>query len=148
MEENIEKKLFESLRVEDYQKLILEDKGLFDGSAPVLLSGTMGAGKTTFIKEICRFLGVEDPVSSPTFSLVNEYIGGEGRPIYHFDLFRIKSIEEIQYIGFTEYLDSGALCLIEWPEIIKPLLEFPYFEFEFSPSQLENRRDIELIKYE
>lgn len=148
MEENIEKKLFKSLTEEDYQQLIIENNGLFDGSAPVLLSGIMGAGKTTFIKEICRFLGVEDPVSSPTFSLVNEYISGEGQAVYHFDLFRIKSIEEIQHIGFTEYLDSGALCLIEWPEIIKPLLEFPYFEFEFSPSQLENRRDIELIKYE
>ena len=79
--------------------------------------GEMGAGKTTLIKEVCRFLGVKENVSSPTYSIVNELLDGNGKPIYHFDLYRIKSTKELFDIGFEEYLFSGNLCLIEWPQI-------------------------------
>jgi tRNA threonylcarbamoyladenosine biosynthesis protein TsaE len=84
--------------------------------------GSMGAGKTTFIKSVCKALQCEDQGSSPTFSLVNEYSGPDG-PIYHFDLYRIKSEEEAIDIGIYEFLDSGSICLIEWPEKIPDIME-------------------------
>lgn len=83
----------------------------------------MGAGKTTFTTAICKALGVrEDAVSSPTFAIVNEYRSGTGEPIYHFDFYRITKLEEALDIGLYDYLDSGALCLMEWPENIEDLL--------------------------
>jgi tRNA threonylcarbamoyladenosine biosynthesis protein TsaE len=83
----------------------------------VCFIGEMGAGKTTLIKEICKFLGVAQNSSSPTYSIVNEYLDGKGNTIYHFDLYRIKSTKELFDIGFDDYLFSGNLCLIEWPQI-------------------------------
>lgn len=88
----------------------------------VAFYGTMGAGKTTFITALCRILGVQDIVNSPTFTLVNEYRDGAGDPVYHFDFYRIGRLSEALDIGLYEYLDSGALCLIEWPEMIDELL--------------------------
>lgn len=83
----------------------------------------MGAGKTTFTTAICKVLGVqEDAVSSPTFAIVNEYRGGQGQPIFHFDFYRIENPAEALDIGLYDYLDSGELCLMEWPENIEGLL--------------------------
>lgn len=83
----------------------------------------MGAGKTTFTTALCKELGVrEDAVSSPTFAIVNEYRTAAGEPLFHFDFYRIERLEEALDIGLYEYLDSGALCLIEWPENIEELL--------------------------
>lgn len=84
--------------------------------------GRMGAGKTTFIKAVCEELGVEDVINSPTFAIVNEYRSAEGETIYHFDCYRIAKIEEALDMGCEDYFESGALCLIEWPENIAPLL--------------------------
>ena len=84
--------------------------------------GEMGAGKTTLIAEICRRLGADDDFGSPTFSLVNEYVDKEGRPIYHFDFYRIESPEEAMDIGVEDYFYSGHLCLMEWSEKIGNLL--------------------------
>ena len=84
--------------------------------------GKMGAGKTTFIKALCNALGVTDMVNSPTFSIVNEYIDGEGNSIYHFDFYRIKRLSEAYDIGFEDYVYSGNLCLMEWPELVEELL--------------------------
>jgi tRNA threonylcarbamoyladenosine biosynthesis protein TsaE len=84
--------------------------------------GRMGAGKTTFIKAICHQLGVTDIVNSPTFSIVNEYNATEGRSIFHFDLYRLKSINELLDIGYEEYFFSNSYCLLEWPEKIEELL--------------------------
>ncbi len=88
--------------------------------------GKMGAGKTTFIKAICQELGVEEEVTSPTFAIVNEYGLPEESPwgdvLYHFDFYRIKRLEEAYDIGFDDYIDSGNLCFIEWPELIEELL--------------------------
>ena len=82
--------------------------------------GKMGAGKTTFVKAICEELGVEDVITSPTFAIINEYEGDE--TIYHFDFYRIKRIEEVYDMGFEDYFYSGALCFIEWPELIEEIL--------------------------
>ncbi len=90
--------------------------------------GKMGAGKTTFVKAICEELGVEDVITSPTFAIVNEYTTspnpsqGEELPIYHFDFYRIKKLEEVYDMGYEDYFYSGALCFIEWPELIEDLL--------------------------
>lgn len=88
----------------------------------VAFYGKMGAGKTTFIKAICEVLGVDDVITSPTFAIVNEYTSGEGDPVYHFDFYRIKRLEEVFDMGYEEYFYSGFLCLLEWPELIEELL--------------------------
>ena len=87
------------------------------------LYGKMGAGKTTFIKALCQELGVEDVVTSPTFAVINEYRSDiAGELIYHFDFYRIKKLEEVYDMGYEVYFYSGALCFIEWPELVEELL--------------------------
>ncbi len=85
--------------------------------------GTMGAGKTTFIKALCEELGVEQVITSPTFAIVNEYDSPvTGGVIYHFDFYRIRKLEEVYDMGYEEYFYSDALCFIEWPELVESLL--------------------------
>ncbi|MBR0042301.1 MAG: tRNA (adenosine(37)-N6)-threonylcarbamoyltransferase complex ATPase subunit type 1 TsaE [Bacteroides sp.] len=85
--------------------------------------GKMGAGKTTFVKAICEELGVEDTITSPTFAIVNEYRSDlAGELIYHFDFYRIKKLDEVYDMGYEDYFYSGAICFIEWPELIEELL--------------------------
>lgn len=84
--------------------------------------GKMGAGKTTFIKAVCEQLGVTDVINSPTFAIVNEYLDGRGEPIYHFDFYRIKRHQEVLDIGYEDYIYSGNICFMEWPELIEELL--------------------------
>lgn len=91
-----------------------------DGRTVVAFDAPMGAGKTTLISCIARYLGSEDDVTSPTFAIVNQYEGS--RTIYHFDMYRIERVEEALDFGSEEYLSSGELCLVEWPEKIEPLL--------------------------
>lgn len=88
----------------------------------IALYGSMGAGKTTFVTALCRVLGVEDVVNSPTFTIVNEYQTEEGEPVFHFDFYRIKSLREVEDLGFEEYVYSDCLCLMEWPEMIEEML--------------------------
>jgi tRNA threonylcarbamoyladenosine biosynthesis protein TsaE len=104
--------------------------------------GEMGAGKTTLIKKVCEKLEVKDRVSSPTFSLLNEYETHTGEIIYHFDFFRIKSPAEAIDIGFDEYLYSGNLCLIEWAEKVQQLLPEETIIIQFVPEN--NVRNITL----
>ena len=92
------------------------------GSNVFAFYGKMGAGKTTFIKAICEEQGVDDVITSPTFAIVNEYTDIDGDPIYHFDFYRIKKLEEVYDMGYEDYFDSGYLCLLEWPELIEELL--------------------------
>ena len=84
--------------------------------------GKMGAGKTTFINAICEELGVTDVITSPTFALVNEYTAADGSPIYHFDFYRIKKLDEVYDMGYEDYFYGGSLCFLEWPELIEEIL--------------------------
>lgn len=110
----------------------------FSGEEQIFIfEGEMGAGKTTFIKALCEELGVTANVSSPTFSIVNEYEAGD-KTIYHFDFYRIKNLQEAYDIGYEEYFYSGNICLIEWPERVAELLPESYIKVEIttlSPDQ-------------
>lgn len=125
--------------------IVAQEVVLWLKTAPAvwLFYGQMGAGKTTFIKSLCRALSVSDTVQSPTFSLVNEYSTTEGALVYHFDFYRIETPEEAEGIGATEYFDSGSLCLIEWPERVEPLLPEEYVQLQLQP-QLDNSRTIQV----
>lgn len=96
--------------------------GDFNSRRVFTFSGNLGSGKTTFIKYLCRVLGVKEQVSSPTFALVNEYAGGNNLKVYHFDIYRIKNLQEAYDMGYEEYFYSGNYCFIEWPEIIEDLI--------------------------
>lgn len=113
-------------------------------SSVFAFNGKMGAGKTTFIKAICQELGVEDVITSPTFSIVNEYRSEKtAELIYHFDFYRIKRLEEVYDMGYEDYLYSGAICFIEWPELIEDLL--PEDAIQVSIEELEDgSRKVEL----
>lgn len=93
-----------------------------EGHKLIAFFAPMGAGKTTFTTAICRKLGVTDPVCSPTFTIVNEYLTADGETVYHFDFYRINKLSEAIDIGFEDYIYSGNLCLMEWPENIEELL--------------------------
>jgi tRNA threonylcarbamoyladenosine biosynthesis protein TsaE len=95
----------------------------------ILICGEMGAGKTTLIKELLSLMNVVDNVSSPTFSIINEYSTDKDEIIYHMDLYRIKDISELDNIGFFEYLESGKTCIIEWGEMIEELIDSDYNKF-------------------
>ena len=103
--------------------------------------GVMGAGKTTFIKAICEELGVEDVVNSPTFAIINEYTAGNGRPVYHFDFYRVKSLQEAIDFGINDYLYSGNLCFMEWAKEIESLLPDNYVKVAI----VENRQGERVI---
>lgn len=96
-------------------------KGMGDGKV-FAFYGKMGAGKTTFIKALCEALGVKDVITSPTFAIINEYTDGNDNPIYHFDFYRIKKLEEVYDMGYEDYFYSGNLCLLEWPELVEDVL--------------------------
>lgn len=102
-------------------------------------SGDLGAGKTTLIKEICKQLGVIDTVSSPTFGLVNVYHTMDENDIYHFDCYRLNDISEVYDIGFEEYMDSGNICLIEWPDVVESLLPEHYVAIKIAHKKEEER---------
>ena len=114
------------------------------GHCPVwLFHGEMGSGKTTLIKTICIHLGVKDVMSSPTFSIINEYTTDDNTKIYHFDFYRIKNEAEAYDIGSEEYFYSGSLCLIEWPEKIPSLIPAEYAEVSITVEN-QNHRTIAL----
>lgn len=104
---------------EEVANLIL---GSYPDHRVIAFHGDLGAGKTTLIKAFCRALGVVGGTSSPSFALVNEYVGEDGMHIHHFDLYRLKDRQELEDIGFEEYLDGGGYCFIEWPELAEDLL--------------------------
>lgn len=109
--------------IDDLQKAAKEFISNIGSNKVFAFYGKMGAGKTTLIKAICEELGVTDTVASPTFAIVNEYrTKDNNEPIYHFDFYRIKQLSEVYDMGYEDYLYSGNLCFIEWPELIEELL--------------------------
>lgn len=111
----------------------------FAGDQKVFIfEGEMGAGKTTFIKNFCKHLGIDDVVSSPTYSIVNEYESAEGS-VFHFDFYRIKDMREAYDLGYEEYFYGGGICLIEWPERVEELLPENYVKVEINVLD-ENQR--------
>ena len=109
--------------LQDLERAAREFLQLLGGRTLVAFYAPMGAGKTTFTTAVCKELGVEeDAISSPTFAIVNEYRGKGGLPVFHFDFYRIESPSEALDIGLYDYLDSGELCLMEWPENVEGLL--------------------------
>lgn len=118
------KKEFEIAGIEDLGRVAHEVAALMDNRTVYAFRGGMGVGKTTFINALCRELGVEDDYTgSPTFAIVNEYRSDTtAELIYHFDLYRVENLEEAYDIGIEDYFDSGALCLIEWPDVVNDIL--------------------------
>lgn len=98
----------------------------------------MGAGKTTFVKAVCEELGVEDVITSPTFAIVNEYMAGE-EPVYHFDFYRIKKMEEVYDMGCDDYFYSGCKCFVEWPEMIEEALPEDTVRVTITPNADQSR---------
>ena len=117
---------------------------LRDKADVVAFYGSMGAGKTTLIKNLCHRMGVTDEVNSPTFAIVNEYATVDGESVYHFDFYRIKKLEEAYDIGFENYFYSGNLCLIEWPEMIEPLLPEHHIRVSINAGSTDDDRIIEI----
>ncbi|HQF10810.1 MAG TPA: tRNA (adenosine(37)-N6)-threonylcarbamoyltransferase complex ATPase subunit type 1 TsaE [Paludibacteraceae bacterium] len=116
----------------------------FDRYSVFAFYGSMGAGKTTFIKTVCEILGVKDTVNSPTFSIINEYEAADGRVLYHFDCYRINKLQEAIDLGAEDYFYSGKICFIEWPEKIEALL--PDSTVKVNIQEVENGiREIEMI---
>jgi tRNA threonylcarbamoyladenosine biosynthesis protein TsaE len=116
----------------------------FDRYSVFAFYGSMGAGKTTFIKTVCEILGVKDTVNSPTFSIINEYEAADGRVLYHFDCYRINKLQEAIDLGAEDYFYSGKICFIEWPEKIEALL--PDSTVKVNINELDNgKRKIEIF---
>ena len=112
------------------------------GQTVWLFEGAMGAGKTTLIKALCRALGVVSLVQSPTFSIVNEYTTHEGKPVYHFDCYRLRNEAEALDFGIEEYFDSGSYCFVEWPERITALWPATYYQIRLTADR-DDRRMVE-----
>ena len=130
---------FRIKKIEDWQKVVDEILPQLQHNI-FLLKGNLGAGKTTFTQFLLKKLGSNDEVSSPTYAIVNEYHSPKGK-IFHFDLYRMKNIDEVYDIGMEEYLDNAFLCIIEWPEIYEEeLTDFPHHEMK-----IENLGDERVI---
>ncbi len=140
-------KTWQAYTLSDLESLAKELIPLALAHSPVwLFRGQMGAGKTTLVKELTRQLGVEGHVQSPTFALVNEYARPNDSDIYHFDLYRLKNAQEALAIGIEDYLDSGNICLIEWPEQAEALWQIPHVEFAITTLD-EQRRSLTLHEH-
>ncbi|MCC6818638.1 MAG: tRNA (adenosine(37)-N6)-threonylcarbamoyltransferase complex ATPase subunit type 1 TsaE [Bacteroidia bacterium] len=110
----------------------------------LFLSGDLGAGKTTLTQSLMAQMGVNQDITSPTFTIVNVYQTENKEDIYHFDLYRIKHLEELEEIGFYEYIYSGRPCIIEWPEIIEPNFQEPFLKLQIE--HLDSGRRYRLLK--
>lgn len=133
---------FEITKIEDWEKLAEKIIPQLKHNI-LLLKGNLGAGKTTFTKSLVKALGSDDNVDSPTYALVNEYNSPKGK-IFHFDLYRVESVEELYDIGIDEYLDSGFLSIIEWPEVYEEELQ----GLSFHEIKIENNLGIRKVEFQ
>ena len=108
--------------VEDLERAAAEFLEKIGDNTLVAFFAPMGSGKTTFTTAICKVLGVTDPVGSPTFAIVNEYMRADGDPMYHFDFYRIKKLDEVYDMGYEDYFYGEGVCLVEWAELVKDLI--------------------------
>ncbi|NJM25238.1 MAG: tRNA (adenosine(37)-N6)-threonylcarbamoyltransferase complex ATPase subunit type 1 TsaE [Bacteroidia bacterium] len=129
------RQVYEQVSLEDLDRVAARLLDLARSQKVWLFHGEMGAGKTTLIKALCRRLGVEDAMSSPSFSIINEYRTAGGEAVYHFDFYRIKDEAEAYDIGTEEYLDSANYCFIEWPEKIPSLIPSAHTAVHISTPQ-------------
>ncbi|MGD1845303.1 MAG: tRNA (adenosine(37)-N6)-threonylcarbamoyltransferase complex ATPase subunit type 1 TsaE [Salibacteraceae bacterium] len=139
----METQVFEAAEVQDLSAAAVALQAAAANYRVMAFQGEMGMGKTTLIKVFCTLLGVQDEMSSPTFSIVNEYLSGDGKSIYHFDFYRLKNETEALDMGYEDYFYSGNLCLIEWPEKIASLL--PPNHLLIKISENNRGREIHLI---
>ena len=109
----------------------------------VLFFGDMGVGKTTIITSMCKYLNVTDQISSPTFSIINEYLTNDNSKVLHFDMYRLKNKEEVFDLGFEDYIDNDYYCFVEWPEIISEFIPNNYLEIKIL---IENKNRVLLLK--
>jgi tRNA threonylcarbamoyladenosine biosynthesis protein TsaE len=109
----------------------------------VLFFGDMGVGKTTIITSLCKYLNVIDQISSPTFSIINEYLTNDNSKVLHFDMYRLKNKEEVFDLGFEDYIDNDYYCFVEWPEIISEFIPNNYLEIKIL---IENKNRVLLLK--
>jgi len=137
----METKTFEINSVEELSQVTDLLLSWRDKSDIIAFYGPMGAGKTTLIKNLCHRVGVTDEVNSPTFALVNEYLT-KNDSIFHFDFYRIKKLEEVFDIGYEDYFYSGHLCLLEWPELIDPLMPDHFIKVEIAFGNTDTSRTI------
>lgn len=131
-----------SFEINSVEELPIVAKSLVDslnGRTVLAFHGNMGAGKTTFIKALCAELGVTDTVASPTFAIVNEYLTPNQKTIFHFDLYRLETMDDLMNIGAEDYFYSGNLCLIEWPDIASSLLPANTVKINLTVGQEGNR---------
>lgn len=128
-----------NLSLKDLEKTAISLLSVFPEQRVFAFYGKMGAGKTTFIQAICKSLGTDDVVTSPTFAIINEYKTREQKSIFHFDFYRIKNLEEAFDLGYEDYLFGNDYCLIEWPEMIEPLLPKQIVEVKIEVNTDESR---------
>ena len=122
---------YEDYGLADLERIASDILDQYPDERIFIFRGELGAGKTSLIKEFCKLLGVNGDVSSPTFSLINEYNANNGTKIYHFDFYRLKNVEEAIDIGSEDYFFSGDYCLIEWPDLILSLLPETFIKLDF-----------------
>ena len=132
--------------INELEKVVQKLLGFAKGRKKMLFTGEIGAGKTTFIKYICKKLAVTDTISSPTFSIINEYHGEQNR-VFHVDLYRLKNIDEAIDIGIEDLLYSGAYAFIEWAELIAPMLPEEVIEVFLTATDHNTSREITFKKY-
>ena len=118
-----------------------------EGYSVILLYGDLGSGKTTLVKQLCQSLGVEQPVTSPTFSMVQEYASSMKGLIYHMDLYRLEKPVDLEHIGFGDYLDSGYPCLIEWPALGNDYYKMPHIRVDIHVEN-NNIRNFKITTYD
>jgi len=122
----------------------IQNEPKFKNSNVIAFYGKMGVGKTTFIKAICKAMGVEDEVNSPTFALINEYFTSQQESIFHFDFYRINSVEEVFDFGYEDYFYSSNYCLVEWPELVENLLPENHIRVQITENE-DSTRTVECL---